>query len=149
MFRLVFLTFHGERRHDAPAAPAHAEEEEPVAHGASGMIFRLKPEATLHAAQRTVHGFAHGHGHGGHGHEPHEAPWSMALPLILLALGSIFAGYVGVPHALGGSNRIETFLEPSFEAHGASRTRRRPPPQTAPAAEAHAAKRRTPTPAPS
>ena len=43
----------------------------------------------------------------------------MALPLILLAVGSIFAGYVGVPHALGGSNRIESFLEPSFEAHGA------------------------------
>jgi NADH-quinone oxidoreductase subunit L len=41
----------------------------------------------------------------------------------LLAIGSIGAGYVGVPHALGGSNRIETFLEPSFEAHapGASR----------------------------
>jgi NADH-quinone oxidoreductase subunit L len=42
----------------------------------------------------------------------------MAIPLILLAIGSVFAGYVGVPHALGGSNRIETFLEPSFEAHG-------------------------------
>jgi NADH-quinone oxidoreductase subunit L len=41
----------------------------------------------------------------------------MAIPLIVLAIGSIFAGYVGVPHALGGSNRIETFLHPSFEAH--------------------------------
>jgi NADH-quinone oxidoreductase subunit L len=41
----------------------------------------------------------------------------MAIPLILLAVGSIFAGYVGVPHALKGSNRIESFLEPSFEAH--------------------------------
>ena len=28
----------------------------------------------------------------------------------------VFAGYVGVPHALGGSNRIEQFLEPSFTA---------------------------------
>ena len=27
MFRLVFMAFHGERRHDAPAAPAHPEEE--------------------------------------------------------------------------------------------------------------------------
>jgi NADH-quinone oxidoreductase subunit L len=44
----------------------------------------------------------------------------MAIPLIVLAIGSVFAGYVGVPHALGGSNRIETFLEPSFEAHGAA-----------------------------
>ena len=39
----------------------------------------------------------------------------MAIPLIVLAIGSILAGYVGVPHALGGSNRIERFLEPSFE----------------------------------
>src|SRR4051794_20614982 len=33
MFRLVFLTFHGVRRHDAPAMPQHPEEEEPAAHG--------------------------------------------------------------------------------------------------------------------
>jgi NADH-quinone oxidoreductase subunit L len=51
----------------------------------------------------------------------------MAIPLILLAVGSVAAGYVGVPHALGGSNRIESFLHPSFvapaaegTAHGAS-----------------------------
>ncbi|MEP6917408.1 MAG: NADH-quinone oxidoreductase subunit L, partial [Acidobacteriota bacterium] len=105
MFRLVFLAFHGERRHDAPAAStAHPEEEEPVAqHG--------------HAAPA-------GHGaHGGHGagHAPHEAPMSMAIPLIVLAIGSVGAGLLGVPHALGGSNRIETFLEPSFEVSEAAR----------------------------
>ena len=38
----------------------------------------------------------------------------MAMPLVVLALGSVLAGYVGVPHALGGSNEIETFLHPSF-----------------------------------
>ena len=32
----------------------------------------------------------------------------------MLAIGSVGAGYVGVPHALGGSNAIETFLHPSF-----------------------------------
>ena len=41
----------------------------------------------------------------------------MAFALIVLAIGSVLAGLVGVPHALGGSNRIEAFLEPSFEAH--------------------------------
>ena len=41
----------------------------------------------------------------------------MAFALIILAIGSVFAGYVGVPQALWGSNRIERFLEPSFEAH--------------------------------
>jgi len=41
----------------------------------------------------------------------------MALALIVLAIGSVFAGLVGIPHALGGSNRIEAFLDPAFEAH--------------------------------
>jgi NADH-quinone oxidoreductase subunit L len=118
MFRLVFLTFHGERRHDAPAGSgaagpaAHPEEEEPAAHGHGHGL----PAHGSHAAPD----HSHGHGGHGHGHTPHEAPWSMALPLILLAIGSVVAGYVGVPHALNGSNRIETFLEPSFEAHGAA-----------------------------
>jgi NADH-quinone oxidoreductase subunit L len=58
--------------------------------------------------------------HGTHG-PPHDAPPSMAIPLIVLAIGSIFAGYVGVPHAVGGSNRIETFLEPSFEVAESAR----------------------------
>lgn len=41
----------------------------------------------------------------------------MALALIVLAIGSIAAGFIGIPHALGGHNRIEAFLEPAFEAH--------------------------------
>jgi NADH-quinone oxidoreductase subunit L len=103
MFRLVFLTFHGERRHGVVAsAAAHPEETEPTQHAAHG-----------HGAD------SHGHGHGhGHGHAPHEAPWSMAFPLIVLALGSVLAGYIGVPHALGGHNWIEGFLHPSFEVSG-------------------------------
>jgi len=56
-------------------------------------------------------------GHGGHGGHLHDAPPSMAVPLIVLAIGSVLAGYVGVPQVLGGENRIERFLEPSFEAH--------------------------------
>ncbi|MBI2219707.1 MAG: NADH-quinone oxidoreductase subunit L [Acidobacteria bacterium] len=77
MFRLVFLTFHGERR----AAGHHAAHD------------------------------AHAH--------LHDAPASMAVPLIVLAIGSVLAGYAGVPHALGGSNRMETFLEPSFAVEAA------------------------------
>jgi len=42
----------------------------------------------------------------------------MAIVLILLAVGSVLAGYVGVPAVLGGSNHIEHFLEPSFRAPG-------------------------------
>jgi NADH-quinone oxidoreductase subunit L len=96
MFRLVFLTFHGERRHDAPS-PA-----EPVAHAS---------DAPPHLAPRASR---LDHGHDAH---LHDAPPAMAAALIVLALGSIAAGWVGVPHALKGHNEIETFLEPSFEAH--------------------------------
>jgi NADH-quinone oxidoreductase subunit L len=39
----------------------------------------------------------------------------MALALIVLAIGSVLAGYVGLPPVLGGS-RLEHFLEPSFTA---------------------------------
>lgn len=58
---------------------------------------------------------AHGHdahdAHGGHG-KPHESPWVMTLPLIILAVLSIGGGYVGVPAILGGANHFEHFLEP-------------------------------------
>jgi NADH-quinone oxidoreductase subunit L len=46
----------------------------------------------------------------------HESPGVMTWPLILLAAGSVLAGYVGVPHAFFGSNRIEGFLEPAILA---------------------------------
>jgi NADH-quinone oxidoreductase subunit L len=40
----------------------------------------------------------------------------MAVPLVVLAFGSIVAGYLGVPEILHGANRFEHFLAPSFEA---------------------------------
>lgn len=43
----------------------------------------------------------------------------MTFPLMALAVGAIVAGFVGVPAALGGANRIEHFLEPSFVASSA------------------------------
>jgi NADH-quinone oxidoreductase subunit L len=85
MFRLLYLTFFGERRH-APAPGG----------GADG------------------HGAGHGHG------RLHDAPPAMAIALVVLAAGAVAAGYVGVPHALGGHNRIEAFLQPSFGAGGAA-----------------------------
>jgi NADH-quinone oxidoreductase subunit L len=45
----------------------------------------------------------------------HESPRSMTIPLIVLAIGSIFVGYLGVPAWLHGANRFEHWLEPVFE----------------------------------
>ena len=47
-------------------------------------------------------------------HHVHESPKSMTVPLVILAICSIFAGWLGLPHSLGGSNRFEKFLEPVF-----------------------------------
>jgi NADH-quinone oxidoreductase subunit L len=44
---------------------------------------------------------------------PAEPSWSVTLPLIILALFSLLAGYIGLPSYLG-SNRLEAFLAPSF-----------------------------------
>jgi NADH-quinone oxidoreductase subunit L len=50
-----------------------------------------------------------------HHTHPHEAPKTMTIPLIILAVLSIVGGFVGIPEALGGRNAIEKFLEPIFE----------------------------------
>jgi NADH-quinone oxidoreductase subunit L len=51
-------------------------------------------------------------------HEPHESPWTMTVPLIVLAILSTIGGLIGVPYAIssliGGQppNYIERILEP-------------------------------------
>jgi NADH-quinone oxidoreductase subunit L len=92
MFRLVFLTFHGEQRHRAPATE-HPEDQEPAAHGAPSHLAPSHPAPS---------------------HRLHDAPPAMAIVLVVLAIGSVLAGYVGVPHVLGGSNPLGAWLEPSF-----------------------------------
>jgi len=59
----------------------------------------------------------HDKGDSPHDAHLHDAPPAMALALIVLAIGSVLAGYVGVPAALGGHNEIEHYLAPSFSAH--------------------------------
>ena len=49
----------------------------------------------------------------GHAERAHESPATMTVPLWVLAAFSVVAGLVGVPAALGGSDRIGRFLEAS------------------------------------
>ena len=78
MFRLVFLTFHGSRSQ----SENHSNHDNLLHHSND-----LNPSNHSHL---------------------HDAPLPMAIALIVLAVGSITAGWVG----LGG--RFEKFLEPSF-----------------------------------
>jgi len=47
-------------------------------------------------------------------HHIHESPSSMTMPLIVLAVTSLFAGFLGWPHSLGGSDRFARYLDPVF-----------------------------------
>jgi NADH-quinone oxidoreductase subunit L len=46
----------------------------------------------------------------------HDAPPAMALALVVLAIGSVVAGYAGLPSILGGTDWFARYLEPSFGA---------------------------------
>jgi NADH-quinone oxidoreductase subunit L len=105
MFRLVFLTFHGVRRHDAPA-PMHPEEEEPAVQA----VDSGHTPSAMAAGAHDTHAETHGRGH------LHDAPAAMALVLVILASGSAVAGYIGIPEALGGHHALGTWLAPSFVA---------------------------------
>ncbi|NLY28771.1 MAG: NADH-quinone oxidoreductase subunit L [Alcaligenaceae bacterium] len=61
-FRVYFLVFHGKERFDTSGHAHHGHDD-------------------------------HAHDdHGHHGGTPHESPWVVTLPLVLLAIPSIFAG---------------------------------------------------------
>ncbi|MGE5357767.1 MAG: NADH-quinone oxidoreductase subunit L [Bacteroidales bacterium] len=94
MFRVVFLTFYGTRP---------SEVRSPTSEVANADLGHRTPDVG-HRTSDVGHASAH----------LHDAPPLMAVPLMILAIGAVVAGYVGVPPALGGSNRIDRFLEPSF-----------------------------------
>ena len=77
-FRLYFLVFHGKERYD----------QNPDAH-------------------HDDHGHAHDdHGHADHGHDahkPHESPWVVWLPLVLLAIPSLAIGFLTIEPMLYGA----------------------------------------------
>jgi NADH-quinone oxidoreductase subunit L len=108
MFRLVMLTFHGERRHSSSPQSAVAATGHAPSHSA--------PSHPAPSHPPSPHGGSGGASHVDHGHGLHDAPPAMALALIVLALGSVAAGFVGWPHALGGHNALHAWLEPAFHA---------------------------------
>jgi NADH-quinone oxidoreductase subunit L len=54
-------------------------------------------------------------------HHLHESPKVMTIPLMLLCVGAVAAGWVGIPHLLGGGAHFSEFLSPVLgnpEGHG-------------------------------
>ncbi|SDJ33221.1 NADH dehydrogenase subunit L [Paraburkholderia steynii] len=83
-FRMYFMVFHGEERFRGPKHPDSPLGAEATAHGHG-------------------HHDDHGHGHDDHhAHEPHETPWVVWLPLVLLAIPSIVIGAIAIGPMLYG-----------------------------------------------
>ena len=105
-FRMYFLVFHGKERFGQADHPAHdgdhADEEVAVDHH---------------------HGLAPGQ-------KPHETPWVVWLPLVLLAVPSVMIGYVAIEPMLYGDffrdvifiseSHIHVLEEMRDEFHGAA-----------------------------
>ena len=45
-----------------------------------------------------------------HEYDPHDVSWVMKAPLVILAIGSLGAGFLGLPALFGGSNRMGEWL---------------------------------------
>jgi NADH-quinone oxidoreductase subunit L len=88
-WRVVFLTFYGKPRWAASEHVQHA------LHDAHGHDHDRQDEPY---EEDTAHGAPHAGDHlpatGTGGYHPHESPWSMLVPLLLLSVGAVFAGFV-------------------------------------------------------
>jgi NADH-quinone oxidoreductase subunit L len=92
-FRLVFMTFHGPERFSADAH-SHEDLADAIAHDDQAH--------DPHAAHGHATAGHDTHDHGAHSGPPHESPWVVTLPLILLAIPSIFIGWFTIGPVLFG-----------------------------------------------
>ncbi len=111
MGRLITLTFHGSYR--GPAWERVASPAAIAAAAAHGVPHPDDPYAHGHAEEKG-HEVTHGAADPGAWRGPHEAPGAMTAPLMALAVGTLVAGFIAIPPALGGNNALEQFLAPSF-----------------------------------
>jgi NADH-quinone oxidoreductase subunit L len=136
MTRLMVMTFWGGERF----REAHAGGEADEAHASAYDKGDAQHDASLdsegdrprHQAGEAVGAHAHDASHAAttahvldededeeeeHHHgpvEPHESPWTMTVPLVVLAFLSTIGGLVGVPYALSGGT-IPNYFEQTLE----------------------------------
>ncbi|KAF1684063.1 NADH-quinone oxidoreductase subunit L, partial [Pseudoxanthomonas broegbernensis] len=94
-FRLLFMTFHGpERFRDAHAGHGHGHDAH---HGHA---------EAAHGQDAHAHADEHGHDDHAHNgaHEPHESPWVVTVPLVLLAIPSVLIGFFTAGPMLFGTD---------------------------------------------
>ena len=98
-FRMYFLVFHGEERFGKAANDEHHD----------------------HHGDHDDEEVSHDHHHGlAPGQKPHETPWVVTLPLVLLAIPSVVIGFIGIGPMLFGDYFkgvifVDTHAHPAME----------------------------------
>ncbi len=143
MTRLMVMTFFGtERFHEVLPDADHAHD---AAHAeenafATGEAHDDETHVLAHHRHDEEHDAAHDdhddedehHHEVPHDFKPHESPWTMTVPLIVLAFLSVVGGLVGVPYAVssligaGDINKFEHILEPIIAKTGHKETADKP-----------------------
>jgi NADH-quinone oxidoreductase subunit L len=96
-FRLYFLVFHGEERFGKPAKKEHKAK----ASKAKSTADTDSAGHVAHAAHDNAHETHDAHHHGlAPGQKPHETPWVVWLPLVLLAIPSVIIGFMTIEPVL-------------------------------------------------
>ena len=104
MFRMYFSTFEGKFRGNDQKIKTQLKNAAAALAQTSGTA-ELAPNFGPGAMKK---GELEAHGHS---HSPHESPWTMSLPLVVLAIPSMLIGLVGTPYA----NYFEQFIFPPSE----------------------------------
>ncbi|MDQ3636168.1 MAG: NADH-quinone oxidoreductase subunit L [Acidobacteriota bacterium] len=130
MTRMMVMTFWGEERfHDEIVDDLPVIENLTEPSRAEENAFAMGEAHDAIEPGHDAHALAHHledehdddddeHHHIPHDFKPHESPWTMTVPLIVLAILSTFGGLIGVPYALSGGtfdNYFEKTLEPVIE----------------------------------
>jgi len=88
-FRLAFMTFNGTAKWANADDHAHGHDDQ----AATATADHATP------AQKETHAEPDENPHGDH--TPHESPWVMLLPLLVLSVGAVAAGFAFMPNFIG------------------------------------------------
>ena len=110
MFRMYFMTFEGQFRGKDENILQQLKNSAATILVEAEAAPNFGPGAMKQGELESTHD---DHSHDSHGHSdtPHESPWTMTLPLAVLAIPSMLIGLLGTPYA----NYFEEFIYPPSE----------------------------------
>jgi NADH-quinone oxidoreductase subunit L len=112
-WRVAFFTFNGHARWTSEDLEHHWHNRDHAHDDAHG---DAHADDHGHAPAVAAHAETHSEpDHGGHQHLPHESPWTMRIPLIVLSIGAIASGFL-FHHQFIGAEQTEFWRGAIFHA---------------------------------